>query len=292
MKRLTSTLITLTTIALLTPAAQAVERVGGIKVYKKNQTPRTVRNHAAYPLRRGGDSWLFSKATRKAEHPAYVQYCKRNLSRYTGQRIDCADVALDNLLNFAKDRGLRMTFKVYKRGWRYVDSAQFSSFNKLKRWAKAYLGAANVTDNCKLIRPLSRLTTPQAWTNKVKPGDLLMWSYNKPNRADPTKPGRPTTVGHTQPIMEVNAGSTLRTTRLKLMNGDVQLDTGEALPASTSYKTADGIHPVAGGKSLSNYPQYNGQLFKVLQKYNWNSPISAEAPPQSSQGPLRFGIFQ
>ena len=108
-----------------------------------------------------------------------------------------------------------------------------------------------------------------------------MWSYNKPSRNDPNKPGRPTTTGHTQPIMDVQQGRTLANTRLKVMNGDIQLSTGEALPASSSFKAVSVIHPVAGGKSLSNYPQYNGQLYKVLQKYNWNRPIGDQAPPQS-----------
>ena len=277
---------------LLPSTSWAFEKVGGVRVYKKGQTPRRVTNHAAYPLRRGGDTWLFSSSKRKAQHKHYVRYCKANLSNYEGQRIDCADVALDNVLNFAKQRGLRVTFKVYQRGWKYVDSAQFRSFGQLKTWAKRYLGAHNVTDNSKLIKPLAGLTTPAAWANKVQPGDLLMWSYNKPSSSHPGKPGRPTRTGHTQPIMDVQQGSTLANTRLKLMNGDIQLSTGEALPASTSFKAVSAIHAVAGGKSLSNYPQYNGQLFKVLQKYNWNRPIGDQAPPQSSQGPLRFALFK
>ena len=278
--------------ALLAPtAAHSYEKVGGIKVYKKNQTPRRVTNHRAYPLRQGGDTWLFSRAKRQAQHGAFVQYSKRQLPSYEGKRIDCADVALDNVLNFAKERGLRVTFKVWKGGWKYVDSAQFRSFSQLQRWAKQYLGAHNVTDNCKLIKPLAGLTTPEAWTSKVQPGDLLMWSYNKPHSTSPGKPGRPTRTGHTQPIMDVQAGSSLRGTRLKLMNGDIQLSTGEALPASTSFKTVTQIHAVEGGKSLSNYPQYNGQLYKVLQKYDWNRPIGDQAPPQASQGPLRFALF-
>ena len=278
--------------ALLLPSVAWSTKIGGVKVYKKSQTPRRVTNHRAYPLRAGGDTWLFSGAKRRAEHPNFVRYCKANLSRYEGKRIDCADVALDNVLNFAKQRGLRVTFKVWKKGWKYVDSAQLRSFDQLKTWAKRYLGAHNVTDNAKLIRPLSRLTTPEAWASKVQPGDLMMWSYNKPNRRDPNLPGRPTAVGHTAPIMEVQRGASLTNTRLKLMNGDIQLSTGEALPASTSYKTVSSIHAVEGGKSLSNYPQYNGQLFKVLQKYNWNSPIADGAPAQASQGPLRFALFK
>ena len=290
--KLKTTLCSLLAVAVLLPSAAWSEKIGGVRVYKKNQTPRTVTRHAAYPLRRGGDTWLFSRASRKAQHPHYVSYCKANLSRYEGKRIDCADVALDNVLNFAKQRGLRVTFKVWKRGWKYVDSAQFSSFAQLKTWTKRYLGAHNVTDNSKLIKPLAALTTPQAWSSKVQPGDLLMWSYNKPSRGNPGKPGRPTTTGHTQPIMDVQQGSTLANTRLKLMNGDIQLSTGEALPASSSFKNVSAIHAVAGGKSLSNYPQYNGQLYKVLQRYDWNRPIGDHAPPQSSQGPLRFAFFK
>ncbi len=291
--KLKTILTVLIAAAVLLPSAAAWStKVGGIKVYKKSQTPRRVTNHRAYPLRQGGDTWLFSSTKRRAEHKHYVKYCKANLTRYEGQRIDCADVALDNVLNFAKKRGLRVTFKVWKSGWKYVDSAQFRSFGQLKTWAKRYLGAHNVTDNSKLVRPLSRLTTPDAWKNKVQPGDLLMWSYNKPNRTNPNLPGRPTTVGHTAPIMEVQKGRTLANTRLKLMNGDIQLSTGEALPASTSYKAVSAIHPVTGGMSLSNYPQYNGRLYKVLQRYDWNRPIGDQAPPQASQGPLRFALFK
>lgn len=210
---------------------------------------------------------------------------------YQGQRIDCADVALDNLLNYAKDRGLRLTFKVYNRGWRYVDSAGFRSFDHMKRWVKTYLGAQNVTDNCKLIKPLAGLTTPQAWAEKVKPGDLVMWSYNKPNRSDAQKAGRPTAVGHTQPVMEVMAGGTLSSTRLKVMNGDVQLSTGEPLPARASTMSVSYLRPVEGRHSLSNYPQHGNTLFKVMEKYNWNDPRTAQDPAQGTQGPLRWGIF-
>jgi len=181
---------------------------------------------------------------------------------------------------------------VWKKGWKYVDSAQFRTFDQLKTFAKQYLGAHNVTDNAKLIRSIDRLTTPEAWKQKVQPGDLLMFSYNKPDRRDPTKPGRPTTVGHTAPVLEVKAGATLRSTRLSTMNGDIQLSTGEALAATVKDRRITDIHAVSGGKSLSNYPDLNGKLFKVLQKYNWNKPIGPTDMPQAQQGPLRWGLFK
>lgn len=276
---------------LWSTVVEARDRIAGIPVYKKHQTPRRVTHHPAYPLKAGGDRWLFDRTRRRAQHGEFVRYSREKLPLYAGQRIDCADVALDNLLNFARDRGLRMTFKVWKNGWRYVDSASFRSFDQLKRFARQYLGAHNVTDNCKLIKPLARLSTPDAWERHVKPGDLLMWSYNKPSRRDPALPGRPTTVGHTQPIMEVVKGRSLSGTRLKVMNGDIQLSTGEALAARASWETVSRIKPVSGGASLSNYPSYNGRLFHVLQKYNWHSPTGPSDPAQPSQGPLRWRIM-
>jgi hypothetical protein len=278
-------------IVCVSAEARAEESVGGVRVYTKSQTPRHVQTHSAYPLRQGGDTWLFTSASRRAQHGDFVTYCRQSLPGYAGQRIDCADVALDNLLNYAKDRGLRLTFKVWKNGWRYADSAQFQSFAQMKSWAKQYLGAHNITDNCKLIKPLAALTTPESWSENVKPGDLLMWSYNKPSRSHPGKPGLPTAVGHTQPIMDVQAGATLSNTRLQLMNGDIQLSTGEPLPAHTSTSYVEYLKPVSAGVSLSNYPQYSGQLFKVLQKYDWNQPRGPQENAQPSQGPLRWGIF-
>ena len=47
-----------------------------------------------------------------------------------------------------------------------------------------------------------------------------MWSYNKPSASHTGKPGRPTRTGHTQPIMDVQRGSTLANTRLKLLDLD------------------------------------------------------------------------
>lgn len=274
----------------LVAGTAAAETLYGVKVYSKSQTPTRVTQHRAYPLKQGGDTWFFDQTKRRAMHDTFVNYCQSNLSGYVGKRIDCANLALDNLLNFAKDQGLRMTFKVYTRnGARYVDSARFNSFDQLKSWTQRFLGAHNVTDNCKLVKPLAGMNSPEAWSC-VKSGDLLMWAYYKPG-ADPTKPGRMTTVGHTQPIVGVQRGATLDSTYLKTINGDIQLSTGEQLPAYTTNKYVRSIHPVEGGHSLSNYPQNNGQLFKVLQHFDRSRPIGDGAPPQPTQGPVRWGIF-
>lgn len=281
-------------IALVSIPALALgyETLGGIRLYTKLETPRTVASHPAYPLKPGGDSWLFQSSTRRAQHSAFVSFSQQNLPRYEGQAIDCADVALDNLVSFAQQAGLRLTMKVYRNGWRYVDSAQFQSVDQLKQWTKQYLGAHNVTDNCELIRPLAQLSTPQAWDDSVKAGDLLMWSYNKPARTDCTKAGCPTTVGHTQPVMEVHRGATLQDTRLKVMNGDIQLSTGTPLPARSSNEYVCSIKPVTSGCSLSNYPDLAGQLFHVLQKYDWTRPIGVNDAAQACQGPVRWCIFR
>jgi hypothetical protein len=279
------------TLLLCAPAATA-ESLYGVRVYSKSQTPRRVQNHRAYALKPGGDTWLFDRTNRKAMHKKFVSYCKTNLGGYVGKRIDCANLALDNLVNFAKDQGVRMTFKVYTRnGPRYVDTASFRNFDHLKSWTQRFLGAHNVTDNTKLVSSLNSLTSANKWSKRVKPGDLLMFAYYKPNSSNSALPGRMTTVGHTQPILKVRRGWNRSNTTLETINGDIQLSTGEQLPAYTHDKRVGDIHGIEGGKSLSNYPAYNGQLFKVLQHYNRRNPIGAGAAPQPSQGPVRWSIF-
>lgn len=289
--RLVRTLfVALGALLLAAPAAHA-ESLYGVRVYSKSQTPRNVRSHPAYPLKEGGDTWFFDQANRKQMHKKFVSYCKAKLPGYVGQRIDCANLALDNLVNFAKDQGLRLTFKVYTRnGARYIDSAQFRSLDHLKRWTQRFLGAHNVTDNTKLVKPLTSLSSAEKWQQSVKPGDLLMWAYYKPSSSNSAVTGRMTTVGHTQPILKVR-GANMSQTVLETINGDIQLSTGEQLPAYTHDKRVRDIHPVEGGKSLSNYPDYNGRLFKVLQHYNRSTPAGSGAPAQPSQGPVRWGIF-
>jgi hypothetical protein len=270
---------------------RAADYLGGQRVYTASEMCRTIKSHPAYSLCSTGKTWWKSASERAKQGKAYSTYAATNLPSYEGQKMDCANVALDCLSGFCKTQGLRLALKVWvpQKGYRYIDSAGFQSFSGFQTFLKNFVGAHGITDNAKLIRPLSSFKTPDDWAKLVRPGDLLMWSYNHASSTDPTRPGRPTTVGHTQPIMEVQAGSALDSTFLKVMNGNIHLATGEPLSAFSSSEWVSSLKPVEAGHSLSNYPTES--LYKVMQKYDSSKPIAEGEAPQAGQGPLRWSVF-
>jgi hypothetical protein len=278
-------------LILAVPRASASDLLGGQRVYTASEMCRSLTCHPAYSLCKTGTSWWKSSAERAKQHKAYVGYAQTNLPSYEGKPMDCANVALDCLAGFCKSAGLRLALKVWvpQKGYRYIDSAGFKTFDTFNSFLKTYLGAHGITDNSSLIRPLSKFKAPSDWSTLVQPGDLVMWSYNHPSDASAQKPGKPSTVGHTQPIMEVQAGSALDSTYLRVMNGDIHLATNTPLPAWSGYEAVSGLKPVESGHTLSNYP--GKTFFKVMQRYDSSKPIAVGAPAQSSQGPLRWSIF-
>jgi hypothetical protein len=81
----------------------------------------------------------------------------------------------------------------------------------------------------------------------------------------------------------------MRSTYVDTMNGDLQVSTGQPLPAHASRKYIQSIEHVTPGCHLSGY---NDPFIRVLQHYNRRQPIGGGDPPQSSQGPVNFWQFQ
>lgn len=97
----------------------------------------------------------------------YQEFARVYVAAYS-QKIDCADLAIAALVDFAKKEGLPIRFKYYDKSWRWVafdpanDDAQ-----EFKKRAMVMFGALNVIDNTKGI-PIAA----------ARPGDFIMSKWN------------------------------------------------------------------------------------------------------------------
>lgn len=98
---------------------------------------------------------------------AYQQYAKNYITTYPS-KIDCADLAIATLVDFAAKKKLPVRFKYYSKGWHWMefDPIKMDSID-FKNNAMLKLGALNVIDNSKPI-PISM----------TKSGDLIMSKWN------------------------------------------------------------------------------------------------------------------
>lgn len=110
----------------------------------------------------------------------YQTYCKTKLSTFT-EAIDCADLALVCLIDFAYANALRVRLKYYAKGWQWYDSKDYESVDKFRAHITMQLGALNVIDN----------TKPMA-IQDASTGDLLMTKWHA-------------SLGHTRVISEVRS---------------------------------------------------------------------------------------
>ncbi|MGH1342068.1 MAG: hypothetical protein ACRBN8_10980 [Nannocystales bacterium] len=101
-------------------------------------------------------------------------------------KIDCADLALEYLLDFCRGERLPIRLRYYSNGgWRtHVVDATVPDFEAAKREVKRNFGALNVIDNTFAID-----------LAQAKPGDLIMSKWSG-------------TQGHTRIIDSVGSGST------------------------------------------------------------------------------------
>jgi hypothetical protein len=114
----------------------------------------------------------------------YQAYTAGYIERYA-QKIDCADLALASLIDFAYDNGLPVNLKYFSGGWKSYRSQDYSRDN-YKSTVLDNLGALSVIDNTQAIEPA-----------EAGAGDLIMSKWN--NRS-----------GHTRVIYSVapvNGGS-------------------------------------------------------------------------------------
>ena len=97
----------------------------------------------------------------------YHQFAKQYISTYSG-RIDCADLAIAALVEFASKNKLPVKLKYYQGGWKWMNyNPSVDIAAKFKSTAMKMLGALNIIDNTEAIS-----------IGAAKPGDLIMskWS--------------------------------------------------------------------------------------------------------------------
>ena len=93
----------------------------------------------------------------------YQAFTKNYISTYK-KRIDCADLAISSLVEFAAENKLPLRLKYYDKGWKwYTYKPKTDDAKKFRKLAMRMLGARNVIDNTK---PIS--------LGAAKPGDLIM----------------------------------------------------------------------------------------------------------------------
>lgn len=109
----------------------------------------------------------------------YHQYAKNYISSYS-QKIDCADLAIATLIEFANKEKLPVRFKYYDKGWQWMEfSPSKDDATEFKKLSMRMLGALNVIDNTVKI-PIS----------SAKAGDFIMSKWSS-------------TLGHTRVIYSV-----------------------------------------------------------------------------------------
>ncbi|MEN8179213.1 MAG: hypothetical protein ABFS39_11445 [Pseudomonadota bacterium] len=110
---------------------------------------------------------------------AYQQYAKSYISSFNA-RIDCADLAIAALVDFAAKETLPVKLKYYSSGWQWMEfDPNTMETMKFKQTAMRQLGALNIIDNTKPIQ-----------IGLAKSGDLIMSKWSP-------------TLGHTRIIYSV-----------------------------------------------------------------------------------------
>jgi RHS repeat-associated protein len=156
---------------------------GGMNVYDY-----ALNSPASYFDPFGLDAWKKTHSWGRADIQAYSSYMKDFVKNYPG-KIDCADLALLGLINFASSNGLPVNLKYYSNGhWSSYNaqSGDFSSVGQYTNTVLTNMGAVNVIDNTHPISPGS-----------LQAGDLLMTKY------DPRTTGGHYT-GHTRIVTGVS----------------------------------------------------------------------------------------
>lgn len=112
---------------------------------------------------------------------AYGLFARKFISGF-GNEIDCADLALTSLVEFAYDNSLPVRLKYYaSHGWKAFESASEPSKEAFKRLVTRQMGALNVIDNSHGVA-----------LSDARPGDLIMTRWDS-------------RLGHTRIIYEIKA---------------------------------------------------------------------------------------
>ena len=163
---------------------------------------------------------------------AYIQWMIRR-----GQRIDCADLAIEVWIRFGERHRIPVSFKVWDasgRRWLTANRSgvraatavvrRFASYPAFIRWVQGNLGARNLIGNTYAVPGGHR---------RAVAGDVFLWQYrNNQTRALAR-------VGHTQILDRVIRGSGgPRTDTIEIYQGNLPPAVPELrrLPASYFYR--------------------------------------------------------
>lgn len=109
----------------------------------------------------------------------YHEFARGYVAAYN-QKIDCADLAISALVEFASKENLPIKFKYYDKGWKWIAfNPSHDDVQDFKKRAMLMFGALNVIDNTVGI-PIAI----------ARPGDFIMSKWNN-------------TLGHTRVIHSV-----------------------------------------------------------------------------------------
>jgi hypothetical protein len=127
----------------------------------------------------------------------YHTYAKTYIESYT-QKIDCADLALASLIDFASLHTLPIRLKYYSAGWKWKEfDPEKDNATNFKRDALIMLGALNVIDN-----------TVSITIDQAKAGDLIMSKWSN-------------SLGHTRIIHSVERGEGTGTYKVVWYQGNL-----------------------------------------------------------------------
>lgn len=129
----------------------------------------------------GLEAWEVTKEWDEEHIQGYYDYAKDYIANYD-KKIDCADLALTVLINYASENGLPVDLKYYDKGWKSYSSSsdEFTSKDGFLKFITLNLGALNVIDNSS---PIS--------LSSAKSGDLIMSKWDASG-------------GHTRVIYEIS----------------------------------------------------------------------------------------
>lgn len=167
---------------------------------------------------------MWTAALIKKYHDGTKAYIEDNFVK-TKVKVDCADLALSYLVDFAHENSLPITIKYYasKKWQKYQIKAKQKDIANAKSYVNINFGALNVIDNTKPIA-----------VSEAKPGDLIMSKWAGGG-------------GHTRVIIEIKTGKTDGDASVTFYQGN--------LPAAIPIKKTETLKDIDFGEVTDKRPR-------------------------------------
>ena len=145
-------------------------------------------------------------------------------------KIDCADLAISSLVDYAAKEKLPVKLKYYDKGWKWLNFDPSSDkASTYKKKAMQMLGALNVIDNSKSIA-----------LHLAKPGDLIMSKWSS-------------TLGHTRIIYSTQLDKKTGETSVTWYQGN--LPPVVPVKKQENFSSINGVY--GGTPRRRNFDQFN-----------------------------------